>query len=270
MGSPGEFAELIHAGGALVEFNERRINGGQIQAGIRTAETPEARISCRGGLHREQLQNAAAERVDDVRQLPREVAQFAGGRNDGTAAFVELAKPGFEFVVAGGRQIFCRAKQPRERAVNDVGGADKIRVYADTDVRAVGPMLPAFGIEQVRLGLEIAGFGQRQFNLPAVAGFPHRQIAPRSASGNGAAGVGGDDFPPQRGRASEVGAEQRAPARLPAAVAQLKTDAIADETHEAFAGGRVHNWNGLRHYLFQRLAGWRYDSADGGRKQYRK
>jgi hypothetical protein len=82
--------------------------------------------------------------------------------------------------------------------------------------------------------------------------------------------VGGDDFPPQRGRAPEVGAEQRPPARLQAAVAQRKTDAIADETHEAFTGGRVHDGSGLRHYLFQRLAGWRYDSADGARKQYRK
>ena len=270
MRRPGEFAKLVHAGGALVEFHQRRINGGQIQAGIRTAETPEARISRRCGLHRQQLQNAAAERVDDVRQLPREVAQFAGGRNDGAAAFVELTELGLEFFVAGGRQIFGRAKQPREGAVNRVGGAGEIRMHADADVRAIGPMLPAFGIEQIRLGLEVTGFGQRQFNLPAVAGFLHRQIAPRSARGNGAAGVGGDDFPPQRGRAPEVGAEQRAPARLPAAVAQLKTDAIADETHEAFAGGRVHNWNGLRHFLFQRLAGWRYDSADGVRKQYRK
>jgi len=40
MCGPGEFAKLIHTGGAFVEFNQRRINGGQIQAGIRAAKTP--------------------------------------------------------------------------------------------------------------------------------------------------------------------------------------------------------------------------------------
>jgi len=82
--------------------------------------------------------------------------------------------------------------------------------------------------------------------------------------------LSGDDFPPQRGRAAEIGAEQRPPARLPAAVAQRNTDAIADKTHETFAGRGFHDGSGLRHYLFRRMAGWRYDSADGVRKQYHK
>ena len=54
-------------------------------------------------------------------------------------------------------------------------------------------------------------------------------------------------------RAAEIGAEQRAPARRPAAVAQREANAVADETHEAFAGRGVHDGSGLRHFLFH---GW--------------
>jgi hypothetical protein len=60
--------------------------------------------------------------------------------------------------------------------------------------------------------------------------------------------VGGDDFTPERGGATKVGAEQGAPTAAPAAIVEGKTDAVADETHEAFADGGFHDGNGLRHF----------------------
>ena len=43
----GQFAELVNAGRALVENHQRRINGRQVQRGIRAAEPPEARVGRR-------------------------------------------------------------------------------------------------------------------------------------------------------------------------------------------------------------------------------
>ena len=80
----------------------------------------------------------------------------------------------------------------------------------NSDVRAVGPVLPIFSVEQISLGFEVAGFGERQFDLPSIGVFLHRQIAPRGAGGGGAAGVRGNDFAAQRDGASEVRAEERA------------------------------------------------------------
>src|ERR1035438_253781 len=48
----------------------------------------------------------------------------------------------------------------------------------DADVRAIGPMLPAFRVEQIRLGFEEAGFSERQFDLPGIAVLLYRRAAP--------------------------------------------------------------------------------------------
>jgi len=118
----------------------------------------------------------------------------------------------------------------------------------DADVLAIGPMLPAFRVEQIRLGFEEAGFSERQFDLPGLTVLLHRHVAPGFAGVNRAAGVRGDDFAPERCGATEIGAEQGAPAVAPAAVVERETDAVADETHEAFAGRGFHEGNGLRHF----------------------
>ncbi len=109
-------------------------------------------------------------------------------------------------------------------------------------VRAVRPVLPVFFVEQIGLGLEVAGFGERQFDFPAAGGFLHRHVAPGRAGGGRAAGVGGDDFAAAGGGAAEVGAEQRARAFCAAdsvPARSVKTDFVADETQEAFAGRRA-------------------------------
>ena len=78
-------------------------------------------------------------------------------------------------------------------------------------IRAVGPVLPVFFVEQIGLGLEEADFGERQFDLPAVGGFLHGHIAPGRIGDDGLAGVGGDDFAAAGGGAAEVGAQPGAP-----------------------------------------------------------
>ena len=116
MRGPGEFAKLVHAGGALVEFDQRRINGGQVQRGIGTAETPEARIGGGRGMDRQQMQDAAAELIDDVRQLAGEVAKLAGRRNDGEILPIQLLELGFEFFIVGGRADFVVGPNRRVKA----------------------------------------------------------------------------------------------------------------------------------------------------------
>ena len=191
-----EFAKLVNAGGALVEFDERRVNGGQIERGVRAAETAKARVSRGRWVNREQMENAAAECVDDVRQLFCEVAQCARLRHDGEIFFVEWFELGFQFFAGSRGKIFCRAEEPRERAVNCVCGPREIWMDGNSDIRTVRPMLPVFFVEQVGFCLEITGFGERQFDLPAIGSFLHRQVAPRCSGGRRAAGVRGNDFAP--------------------------------------------------------------------------
>ena len=96
-----QLAKLIDAGGALVELGKRGINGGQIKRGVRASETSEAGVSRGRRMHRQQMQNAAAELVCNVRQLFCEVAEFSGGRNDGEIFFVERFELGFKNPVSG-------------------------------------------------------------------------------------------------------------------------------------------------------------------------
>ena len=181
----GEFAKLVNAGGALVEFNERRIHRRQIERGVWAAETAETRIGRRRRMHGQQMNDAAAEPVDDERQLAGQVAEFAGRRDDGEIFPIERLDLRLEFFVARGRQIFRRAEKPREGAVNGVGGAGEIGVDGNAHVRAVRPVLPVFFVEQISLGLEAAGFGERQFNFPRAAVFLHWHVAPRGSGGGG-------------------------------------------------------------------------------------
>src|SRR6266568_5861617 len=77
MDRAGQFAKLGDARCAPVEINERRINRGQIESGIRAADAAETRVGCRCWIDRQEMKDAAAESVENVRQFPDEVAQFA-------------------------------------------------------------------------------------------------------------------------------------------------------------------------------------------------
>src|SRR5208283_1336333 len=99
----GEFTKLIHAGGEFVEFDERGVNRGQVERGIRAAETSEAREGGRCGMDWQQLENAAAKRLDDMGQPAGEVTERAGGWNDGVTALIERLDLSFELPVVRGR-----------------------------------------------------------------------------------------------------------------------------------------------------------------------
>jgi hypothetical protein len=85
-------------------------------------------------------------------------------------------------------------------------------MHADTHVRAFRPVLPAFGVQQIRFGFEKAYLGERQFDFPVVAIFLHGQIMPGSSGMTRSHGVGGDDFTAPCRAAAEIGAKQTTPA----------------------------------------------------------
>ena len=71
MDGVGQFAKLPDAVGPPVKFHQRRVDGGQVQARVRTAKAAEAGEGGGRGIDRQQLQNPAAQSVENVRQLAR-------------------------------------------------------------------------------------------------------------------------------------------------------------------------------------------------------
>ena len=112
------------------------------------------------------MQDAAAERVDDVRELPRQITESAGRRNDRVTFLVQRGELRGEFFILRAHGGARGAKHARERAVDGVGGAVAVRVDGNAEVRPIGPMLPAARIDEVGLGLEITRLGERQFEAP--------------------------------------------------------------------------------------------------------
>src|SRR5438105_2998694 len=96
------------------------------------------------GMNRQQMQNPAAEHINNVRQALYEVAEFSGWWNNGKTKLLNLLDLIFEPLVFCADGIFRRAKQPRERAVNSVRRAVCVWVNGNSKVRSVRPVLPIF------------------------------------------------------------------------------------------------------------------------------
>ena len=107
------------------------------------------------------MDDAAAQLVDDVRELTREVAEFSRRWQRGVTKRFEGVELRRHFFVGRRGKIFGRAKKPDEGAVNRVGGPCEIGVDGNAHVRAVRPVLPVFFVEHVSLRLEPADFGER-------------------------------------------------------------------------------------------------------------
>src|SRR5437879_119398 len=90
MDRAGQFAKLGDTRGPPVAVDERRIDRSQIESGIGAAYAAETRVGRGGWIDRQEMENAAAEGVDDVRQFADEVAEFARRGNDRVALFVQL------------------------------------------------------------------------------------------------------------------------------------------------------------------------------------
>ena len=111
----GQFAKLINARRAFVKNHQRRIHRHEIQRRVRTAKAPEPRERRRRGMHRQQMQNPAAEHIDDVRQALHQIAQLARRRNDGETELLDLLDLSFQFRILRAHANFASA---RTNAVN--------------------------------------------------------------------------------------------------------------------------------------------------------
>ena len=69
----GQFPELVHPRRALVEDHQRRVNRFQVQRRIRAAVLPKPRVSRRGGVDGQQMQNPAAQCPENVWKLALQI-----------------------------------------------------------------------------------------------------------------------------------------------------------------------------------------------------
>ena len=106
MNGVGQLAELLGTRGAAIELDQRRINCRQIEARVGTAEPAKPRVSRRRRVDRQQMEDPAAERVDDVRQFPNHVAQLARGWNRRVPFLIQLLQLPIQLLVRGGSGSF--------------------------------------------------------------------------------------------------------------------------------------------------------------------
>ena len=177
-----ELTKLIEAGRAPIQFNQGRVDSEEVLNGIRTPETAEPRKCRRGGIDREQMENATPERIDDVREFANEVAELSRGRNNCVASIIEFLELFFQFFVLSISGEFLRAKHSNERAVNGIRCAIIVGMNGDADIWSFRPVLVTLGIDRVGLRLKIAHFGQRKSKLIVAVLQAHRNIMPGCAS----------------------------------------------------------------------------------------
>ncbi len=243
MGGAGQFAKLVNARGAFVELDECRIHCSQIQRGIRTAEAAEACISRGGRMYRQQVENAAAEFVDDVRQLSGQVAEFSRGRQGGVAEGFERFQLRLNFFVGGRCEIFGRTEQPCEGAINGVRGPGKIGWTEMPTSEPVGQCCQFFSSSRYALALKNpTSASGNSICQPSAVGCigTSRQETP---AGMGPAGVGGDDFAATGFCAAEICAKTRGPVSPPGKITggrHGEKHFVTDKTQQAFAGGGRH------------------------------
>src|SRR3546814_15976997 len=79
----------------------------QILARVRTAKPAEPRVGGGRGIDRKQMQNAAAERIDDMRNLARQIPELSGRRDRQS---VVKGKNMSVSVDLGGRRIIKKKK----------------------------------------------------------------------------------------------------------------------------------------------------------------
>ena len=162
MDGAGEFDELIDTRRALVELDQRWIDGREVLQGVRRTKSAEACESGRGGTDREQVQDAAAQAVEDVGQFLDQASKGSARWNDRPTGAVQSLQ--FRRRMGrGGCLVLLRpwAEHPRERAVEDVRRPGPRRMDRDPGVRPVRPVLVAVGINRKSLGAEETHLGQR-------------------------------------------------------------------------------------------------------------
>ena len=175
----GQLDELLDAGRAAIELDQRGVDRCEIERGVRAAVTAHARVGRgRRRVDGEQVQPFALEAAKDVRQLGPQVAQRSAWRDDRPAVVVQLGQALVER--RGGRSVggFGRTEQAREGTVNGVPKTSVRRVDADRDVFALNPVVETGRVADVGSRLEKTGLVQRNVDAPSAIVGRHLEVAP--------------------------------------------------------------------------------------------
>ena len=156
-----EFAELLHRRRFRVEIGQRRVDAEVVERGERAAVPAHAPVLRRHRVNRQQLQNPAAEPVENMVELRGELPERSRGRNDGVVFGVEF----FDRLRRRLRNRPCavHAELPHEgrihRVAADAGGGFDLQ----PEVAGVGPLdAGAAGRHETALRFEDADLDQRQ------------------------------------------------------------------------------------------------------------
>ena len=241
----GQFLELLHGRGAPVELDQGRVDGGEVELGVGAAEAPHAGEGGGHGAHGQQVEDAAAQRVENVGQAGRQVAQGAGGRDHRQSLPVLLRPGGLQDRIPALPQGAVRAEHAGEGAVEQVGGAEPVRQDAHLQIVALRPVLEAERIHGVGLGPEGARFREGQVQRPAALLRSQGNVPPGDP-GEGAGGFGqgarqGHHLVPGPGPPGEVGAQQGRPARLSRGrMDQVHAQPVPHVANGVVSGDRCH------------------------------
>jgi hypothetical protein len=235
-----QFEELLHGCGRRVEDRQGRVYSGKTQRRVRAAKTSHAGIGRGNPMDRQQLNQSAAEPIEDEIQVGDQIAKGPRWRDHRVAAAVQ-GGDGLR-VARAAAAIAVGTELAHKGVVNDVGAARVRRFDLDGHVVSGGPeRLIGAGGQEETLGAKLADFHQRQPCLESsVVDAPHGHVIPVMA-GKGSVGFNrGDDFaPPDRGVA-DVGPDPGRPRHL-LGQGEGQGEHIAGKTDQPAAGGRILN-----------------------------
>ena len=240
MDGGGQFPELFFGGGAPVKIHQGRVDGREVQLRVGTAEAAHAGVGGGHRAHRQQMEEAAAQAVQNVGHGSREIPQGARGGDHRVPGAIQGLDGRGEIGPLPGR---CPTEHAGECAVDGVGRAQAIGVDAKARVRAFGPVLKATGIHTIGLGPEEAGLGQGQIQLPAARRFGQGNVPPGGARGiGGALSQQGQGLFAHPCSAREVRAQKGTPAsRTRFRVGQGEGHPVPHEAEQLSARGRGHH-----------------------------
>jgi len=239
MDAAGEFDELVDAGGALIEFDEGGIDGGEILEGVGRTETAEPGEGGGDGTDGEQMEDAGTEGAEDVGKFAQDGAEGSAGGNDGPAGLVQGLDFGWEMVRGGLITVAGPfAEHAREGAVDEVGGAGPGGMHTDPDVDSMGPVLLTVGIDGKGLGPEMTDLGEWNEDGRGVALDLHGEVAPGRSGEGQLLEMGSDDLFADPVGAPEIGPQPRLPARWNRA--ESDAEMITGVPHEARTGSGRH------------------------------
>ena len=246
LGGRGQFPELVDGGGALVEFDQGRIDGGEVELGVGRAEATIARRGGRSRTHRQQVEDPAVQPLHDMGQLAHQIAEGARGRDHRIALVIEhaddLLAQGIDLLPSGRHADLRGPEHAGERAIDGVRGAVFAGMDRDPAVAASRPILGSGLVGEIGFGLEVADLGQRQVELPRSRMWPgpHRDVAPGSTGEGASAAEGGDRLIAQSLGASQIRSQEGRGRGPGDGAGEGELDAVSQVAHQVLAGSGSH------------------------------